>query len=112
MAKEDSSFEMKLHYEFVEKITPVGEPNFHLFSSTHESYSNCCNIRSVSVFDHSVVDRRNKERSKEYIRRRKLEDIKKGKSIAFDHLDRSVDVKRRKIIEFASQKSKLKVLYS
>uniref|UniRef100_M1DZH5 Ulp1 protease family, C-terminal catalytic domain containing protein n=1 Tax=Solanum tuberosum TaxID=4113 RepID=M1DZH5_SOLTU len=116
MAKEDSSYEMELHDEFVEMVTPVGEPNFRLLSPTPVSHSNCCNIQSVSVLplptvDHSVVDRRNEERSKEYLRRRKLEEIKKGKSIAFDHedQDRSVNVKRRKFIEVASQKSKLKL---
>ncbi|KAG5568163.1 hypothetical protein H5410_064822 [Solanum commersonii] len=115
MAKEDSSSEMELHDEFVEMVTPVGEPNFHLLSPTPVSHSNCCNIQSVSVLplpivDHSVVDRRNEERSKEYLRRRKLEEIKNRKSIAFDHedQDRSVNVKRRKFIEVASQKSKLK----
>ncbi|KAK4717611.1 hypothetical protein R3W88_015949 [Solanum pinnatisectum] len=98
MAKEDSLFEMELHDEFVEMVTPVGEPNFRLLSPTRVSHSNCCNIQSVSVLplptvDHSV-----------------LEEIKKGKSIAFDHedQDRSVNVKRRKFIEVASQKSKLK----
>ncbi|KAH0692103.1 hypothetical protein KY285_019200 [Solanum tuberosum] len=84
-------------------------------SPTLVSHSNCRNIQSISVLplptvDHSVVDRRNEERSKEYLRRRKLEENKKGKSIAFDHedQDRSVNVKRRKFIEVASQKSKLK----
>uniref|UniRef100_M1AKV4 Ulp1 protease family, C-terminal catalytic domain containing protein n=1 Tax=Solanum tuberosum TaxID=4113 RepID=M1AKV4_SOLTU len=79
------------------------------------SHSNCCNIQSGSVLplptvDHSVVDRRKEERSKEYLRRRKLDEIKKGKSIAFDPEDqgRSVNVKRRKFIEVAPQKSKLK----
>ncbi|KAH0679925.1 hypothetical protein KY284_021010 [Solanum tuberosum] len=115
MAKEDSSSEMEFHEEFVKMVTPVGEPNFRLLSPTPASHSNCRNIQSVSVLplptvDHSVVDRRNEERSKEYLRRRKLEEIKKGKSIAFDHedQDRSVNVKRRKFIEVASQKSKLK----
>ncbi|KAG5604167.1 hypothetical protein H5410_025659 [Solanum commersonii] len=115
MVKEDSSSEMELHDEFVEMVTPIGEPNFRLLSTTPVSHSNCCNIQSVSVLplptvDHSVVDQRNEERSKEYLRRRKLEEIKKGKSIAFDHedQDRSVNVKRRKFIEVASQKSKLK----
>ncbi|KAG5571118.1 hypothetical protein H5410_060884 [Solanum commersonii] len=51
------------------------------------------------------------EMSKEYLRRRKLEEIKKGKSIALDPEDqgRSVNVKWRKFIEVAPQKSKLKV---
>ncbi|WMV58963.1 hypothetical protein MTR67_052348 [Solanum verrucosum] len=50
------------------------------------------------------------EMSKEYLRRRKLEEIKKGKSIALDPEDqgRSVNVKWRKFIEVAPQKSKLK----
>ncbi|KAH0644498.1 hypothetical protein KY284_032382 [Solanum tuberosum] len=114
MAKEDSSTEMELHDEFVETVTPVGEPNFRLLSPTPMSHSNCCNIQSRSVLplptvDHSVVNRLKEERSKEYLRRRKLDEIKKGKSIAFDPEDqgRSVNVKRRKFIEVAPQKSKL-----
>uniref|UniRef100_M1DS49 Uncharacterized protein n=1 Tax=Solanum tuberosum TaxID=4113 RepID=M1DS49_SOLTU len=119
MAKEDSSTEMELHDEFVETVTPVGEPNFRLLSPTPMSHSNCCNIQSGSVLplptvDHSVVNRQKEERSKEYLRRRKLDEIKKGKSIAFylEDQGRSVNVKRRKFIEVAPQKSKLKVLYS
>ncbi|KAG5616684.1 hypothetical protein H5410_016508 [Solanum commersonii] len=116
MAKEDSSTEMELHNEFVETVTPVSEPNFCLLSPTPMSHSNYCNIQSGSVLplptvDHSVVNRRKEERSKEYLRRRKLDEIKKGKSIAFDPEDqgRSVNVKRRKFIEVAPQKSKLKL---
>ncbi|KAH0680080.1 hypothetical protein KY284_021165 [Solanum tuberosum] len=115
MVKEDSSFEMEPHDEFVEMVTPVGEPNFHLLSPTPVSDSNCCSIQSVcvlplSTIDHSGVDRQTEERSKEYLRRRKLEEIKKGKYIALDPKDqgRSVNVKRRKFIEVAPHKSKLK----
>ncbi|KAG5595529.1 hypothetical protein H5410_036761 [Solanum commersonii] len=86
---------MEPHDEFVEMVTPVGEPNFHLLSPTHVSDSNCCNIQSVSflplsTIDHSGVDRQTEERSKEYLRRR------------------NVNVKRRKFIEVAPHKSKLK----
>ncbi|KAH0769827.1 hypothetical protein KY290_013808 [Solanum tuberosum] len=116
MVKEDSSSEMEPHDEFVEMVTPVGEPNFHLLSPTPVSDSNCCNIQSVcvlplSTIDHSGVDRQTEERSKEYLRRRKLEEIKKGKYIALDPKDqgRSVNVKRRKFIEVAPHKSKLKL---
>ncbi|WMV27223.1 hypothetical protein MTR67_020608 [Solanum verrucosum] len=116
MVKEDSSFEMEPHDEFVEMVTPVGEPNFHLLSPTPVSDSNCYNIQSVcvlplSTIDHSGVDRQTEERSKEYLRRRKLEEIKKGKYIALDPKDqgRSVNVKRRKFIEVAPHKSKLKL---
>ncbi|WMV45437.1 hypothetical protein MTR67_038822 [Solanum verrucosum] len=116
MVKEDSSFEMEPHNEFVEMVTPVGEPNFHLLSPTPVSDSNCCNIQSVcvlplSTIDHSGVDRQTEERSKECLRRRKLEEIKKGKYIALDPKDqgRSVNVKRRKFIEVAPHKSKLKL---
>ncbi|KAH0765058.1 hypothetical protein KY285_000929 [Solanum tuberosum] len=74
MAKEDSSSEMELHDEFVEMVTPVGEPNFRLLSPAPMSHSNCRNNQSVSVLplwtvDHSVVDRQNEERSKEYLKR-------------------------------------------
>ncbi|KAG5609499.1 hypothetical protein H5410_020780 [Solanum commersonii] len=110
---------MEPHDEFVDMVTPVGEPNFHLLSPTPVPDSNCCNIQSVSflplsTIDHSGVDRQTEERSKEYLRRRKLEEIKKGKSMAFDPKDqgRSVNVKRRKFIEVAPHKSKLKVLFS
>ncbi|KAG5604093.1 hypothetical protein H5410_025585 [Solanum commersonii] len=106
---------MEPHDEFVEMVTPVGEPNFHLLSPTPVSDSNCCNIQSVcvlplSTIDHSGVDRQTEERSKEYLRRRKLEEIKKGKYIAVDPKDqgRSVNIKRRKFIEVAPHKSKLK----
>ncbi|WMV37293.1 hypothetical protein MTR67_030678 [Solanum verrucosum] len=116
MVKEDSSSEMEPHDEFVEMVTPAGEPNFHLLSPTPVSDSNCCNIQSVcvlplSTIDHSGVDRQTEERSKEYLRRRKLEEIKKGKYIALDPKDqgRSVNVKRRKFIEVAPHKSKLKL---
>ncbi|KAG5582742.1 hypothetical protein H5410_053369 [Solanum commersonii] len=106
---------MEPHDEFVEMVTPVGEPNFHLLSPTPVSDSNYCNIQSVcvlplSTIDHSGVDRQTEERSKEYLRRRKLEEIKKGKYIAVDPKDqgRSVNVKRRKLIEVAPHKSILK----
>ncbi|KAG5629931.1 hypothetical protein H5410_001648 [Solanum commersonii] len=88
---------MEPHDEFVEMLTPVGEPNFHLLSPTPVSDSNCCNIQSVSflplsTIDHSGVDRQMEERSKEYLRRRKLEEIKKGKSIALDPKDQGRSV--------------------
>uniref|UniRef100_M1DZD5 Putative plant transposon protein domain-containing protein n=1 Tax=Solanum tuberosum TaxID=4113 RepID=M1DZD5_SOLTU len=115
MAKEDSSSKMVLRDKFVEMVTLVGKPNFRLLSPTPVSDSNCCNIQSVSVLplstvDHSVVDRQKEGMSKEYLRKRKLEEIKKGKSIALDPEDqgRRVNVKRRKFIEVAPQKSKLK----
>lgn len=57
MAKEDSSFDMESHDEFVEMVTPVGEPNFCLLSPKPMSHSNCCNVPLPTV-DHSFVDRK------------------------------------------------------
>ncbi|KAG5580878.1 hypothetical protein H5410_051505 [Solanum commersonii] len=81
MTKEDSSSEMELHNEFFEMVTPVGEPNFRLLSPTHVSHSNCCNIQSVSILPLPTIDH---------------------------NQDRGGNIKRRKFIEVASQKSKLK----
>lgn len=68
----------------------------------------------LSTIDHSGVDRQKEERSMEYMRRRKLEEIKKGKSIALDPKDQGwcINVKTRKFIEVAAHKSKVKLFYS